>query len=53
MVELSSAYVLDTFAVLAHFQAETGGEKVKELRAGWPHWEWQRVICVIYGYICK
>jgi PIN domain nuclease of toxin-antitoxin system len=31
MIESSSAYVLDTFAILAHFQAETGGEKVKEL----------------------
>ena len=31
MVDSFSAYVLDTFAVLAHFQAEAGGQKVKEL----------------------
>jgi len=28
---ISPAFVLDTFAVMAHFQAEAGGKKVKEL----------------------
>ena len=31
MVEVSSIYVLDTFALIAHFEAEIGGEKVREL----------------------
>lgn len=31
MSETSSVYVLDTFAVMAHFQSESGGEKVLEL----------------------
>jgi predicted nucleic acid-binding protein len=31
MAEPSSIYVFDTFAVIAHFEAESGGEKVKEL----------------------
>jgi len=31
MAEPSSVYVFDTFAVIAHFEAESGGEKVKGL----------------------
>ncbi len=31
MAELSPLYVFDTFAVIAHFEAEFGGEKVKDL----------------------
>jgi ribonuclease VapC len=31
MAENGPVYVLDSFAVLAHFQAESGGEKVLEL----------------------
>ena len=31
MVETQSLYVLDTFALMAHFEAEKGGEKVREL----------------------
>jgi ribonuclease VapC len=31
MAEQSSVYVFDTFAVIAHFEAELGGEKVKHL----------------------
>jgi len=34
MAEPSSVYVFDTFAVIAHFEAESGGEKVKELKYG-------------------
>jgi ribonuclease VapC len=31
MAEANSIFVLDTFAVMAHFGAESGGEEVKEL----------------------
>ncbi|MGZ9225473.1 MAG: PIN domain-containing protein [Anaerolineales bacterium] len=31
MVDALPVYVLDSFAVMAHFQAESGGEKVLEL----------------------
>ncbi len=31
MAEPSSVFVLDAFALIAHFDAEPGGEKVKEL----------------------
>ncbi len=31
MAEPSPLYVFDTFAVIAHFEAESGGEKVKDL----------------------
>jgi ribonuclease VapC len=31
MAEKQSLYVLDTFALVAHFEAEMGGEKVREL----------------------
>ena len=31
MVDSLPVYVLDSFAVMAHFQAESGGEKVLEL----------------------
>ena len=31
MAENLPVYVLDSFAVLAHFQAESGGEKVLDL----------------------
>lgn len=31
MVELIATFVLDSFAIMAHFQAEPGGEKVLEL----------------------
>lgn len=31
MPEKPPAFVLDTFALMAHFSAETGGEKVKDL----------------------
>jgi PIN domain nuclease of toxin-antitoxin system len=31
MAETIVTYVLDSFAVMAHFQAESGGEKVLEL----------------------
>jgi ribonuclease VapC len=31
MAEKQSLYVLDTFALIAHFEAEAGGEKVRDL----------------------
>jgi PIN domain nuclease of toxin-antitoxin system len=31
MAEKLSWYVLDTFALVAHFEAERGGEKVRDL----------------------
>ena len=31
MAEKQPHYVLDTFAIIAHFEAEVGGEKVKDL----------------------
>ena len=31
MAENQSLYVLDTFALVAHFEAEIGGEKVRDL----------------------
>jgi len=31
MAESNAAFILDSFAIMAHFQAESGGEKVLEL----------------------